>query len=37
MQTFANFVVFLGSIGMIYFAMKFPFSTNLSHLKYEGA
>jgi hypothetical protein len=35
MQTLANFAVLLGSIGMIYFAMKFPFSTNLSDLKYD--
>jgi len=33
MQTFANLAVVLGSIGMIYFAMKFPFSTHLWELK----
>jgi len=35
MQTFSNLAIVLGSIGMIIFAMKFPFSTNLSDLKYD--
>jgi|RhiMetdeSRZDD1v2_1073273.scaffolds.fasta_scaffold3383503_1 hypothetical protein len=33
MQTIANFAIVLGSVGMIYFAVNFPFSTHLWELK----
>jgi hypothetical protein len=33
MQTIANLAIVLGSVGMIYFAVNFPFSTHLWELK----
>lgn len=33
MQTLSNLAIVFGSIGMIYFAINFPFSTHLWELK----
>jgi hypothetical protein len=35
MQMIANLAIVLGSVGMIYFALKFPFSTYPGDLKYD--